>query len=86
MEWGEATRIARHDVSAFAQQQFRDGKLVVEGGSDEGGCLVTGPAIDIGTAGQGLLYRSLVAGGDGIEQRFACGCRRRRERQHKKRQ
>ena len=82
VERREAARIARHDVGALAQQQFRDGKLVVERSSDEEGCLVAGPAVDIGTAGQGLLDGGLIAGSDGVEQRIARGCRCRGERQH----
>ena len=84
VERGEPAGIARHDVGALAQQQFRDGKLVVESSSDEGGCLIAGPAVDIGAAGQGLLDGGFVAGGDGVEQRIARGCRCRRERQHEK--
>ena len=86
VERREAARIARHDVGALAQQQFRDGKLVAERSSDEGGRLVRGPAVDIGAAGQGLLDRGFVAGGNGVEQRIARSCRCRRERQHDKRQ
>lgn len=84
MKRGKAARVTRHDVGALAQQEFGDFGLVVERCSDEEGCLVACPAVDVGTACQGLLHGTLVAGGDGVEQLLTCGCSCSRQYQHTK--
>ena len=56
--------------------------LVAECSRDEGRCLITGAAVDIGTIGQRLLDGGFIPGGDGVEQRITRGCRCRGERQH----
>ena len=84
MKRGEAARVARHDVGTLAQQEFGDFRLVVERCSDEEGCLVACPAVDVGTACQGLLHGSLVAGSDGVEQQLTCGYSCSRQYQHYK--
>ena len=84
MKRRKATRIARHDVGALAQQQLRNGKLVVESSNDERGCLVTGTAIDIDTSKQGLLDGGFVSGSDGVKQQIARRGDCRGEPQHQK--
>lgn len=71
-------------TSALAQQEFRNGKLIVESSSDEERCLVACAAVDVGTACQGLLHGTLVAGSDGVEQRLTCDYSCSRQYQHSK--